>query len=68
MRWKNEIYLTGLRRVMGEIIKARRIDYMIQEVGRKALYYRITRENTKIMNSYARQFHRTIKIKLLLNL
>ena len=53
---------------MGEIVKARRIDYMIQEVGRKALYYRITRENTKIMNSYARQFHRTIKIKLLLNL
>ena len=42
-----EIYLSGLKRVMGEIIRARRTDYMIQEVGLKVLYYNMMRENTR---------------------
>ena len=45
-RWTVEIYFSGLKRVMGEIIKARRTDYMIQEVGLKVLYYNMMRENT----------------------
>ena len=46
-RWTVEIYFSGLKRVMGEIIRARRPDYMIQEVGLKVLYYNMMRENTR---------------------
>jgi transposase len=46
-RWTVEIYFSGLKRVMGEIIRAKRTDYMIQEVGLKVLYYNIIRENTR---------------------
>ena len=46
-RWTVEIYFSGLKRVMGEIIRARRTDYMIQEVGLKVLYCNMTRENTR---------------------
>ena len=46
-RWTVEIYFSGLKRVMGEIIRAKRTDYMIQEVGLKVLYYNIMRENTR---------------------
>lgn len=46
-RWTVEIYFSGLKRVMGEIIRARRTDYMIQEVGLKVLYYNMMRENTR---------------------
>ena len=42
-----EIYLSGLKRVMGEIFMAKRTGYMIQEVGLKVLYYNIMRENTR---------------------
>ena len=42
-----EIYFSGLKRVLGEIIRAKRTDYMIQEVGLKVLYYNIKRENTR---------------------
>ncbi len=42
-----EIYLSGLKRVMGEIIRARRTDYMIQKVGLKVLYYDIMKKNTR---------------------
>jgi hypothetical protein len=42
-----EIYLSGLKRVMGEIIRAKRTDYMIQEVGLKVIYYNIMKENTR---------------------
>ena len=45
-RWSVEIYFSGLKRVMGEIIRARKPDYMIQEVGLKVLYYNMMRENT----------------------
>lgn len=40
------IYFSGLKRVIGEIIRARRTDYMIQEDGLNVLYYNIMRENT----------------------
>ncbi len=46
-RWTVEIYFSGLKRVMGVIIRARRTDYMIQEVGLKVLYYNMMRENTR---------------------
>ncbi len=46
-RWIVEIYFTCLERVMGEIIRARRTDYMIQEVGLKVIYYNMMRENTR---------------------
>ena len=42
-----EIYFSGLKRVMGEIIRAKRTDYMIQEVGLKVLYYNMMSENTR---------------------
>ncbi len=45
-RWTVEIYFQP-KRVMGEIIKAIRTDYMIQEVGLKVLYYNKMRENTR---------------------
>jgi len=45
-RWTVEIYFSGLKRVMGEVIGARRTDYMIQEVALKVLYYNMMRENT----------------------
>ncbi|HLH85496.1 MAG TPA: IS5/IS1182 family transposase, partial [Thermoplasmataceae archaeon] len=45
-RWSVEIYFSGLKRVMGEIIRARKPAYMIQEVGLKVLYYNMMRENT----------------------
>jgi hypothetical protein len=36
-----------MKRVFGEIIKARRTNYMIQEVGLKAIYYNKMKENTR---------------------
>jgi transposase len=45
-RWTVKIYFSGLKRVMGEVIRARRTDYMIQEVGLKVLYYNMMRKNT----------------------
>ena len=42
-----EIYFSGLKRVMGEIIRARKSEYMIQEIGLKVLYYNMMRENTR---------------------
>ncbi len=46
-RWIVKIYFSGLKRVMGEVIKARRTDYMIKEVDLKAPYYNMIRENTR---------------------
>ena len=42
-----EIYFSGLKRVMDEIIRARNPEYMIQEVGLKVLYYNMMRKNTR---------------------
>ncbi len=44
--WSVEVYFSGLKRVMGEVIRARKPEYMIQEVGLKVLYCNIMRENT----------------------
>ena len=46
-RWIVKIYFSGLKRVMGEVIKERRTDYMIKEVDLKAAYYIMIRENSR---------------------
>ena len=46
-RWIVEIYFSGLKRVMGEVIKARKLEYVIQEIGLKVLYYNYLRSDTR---------------------
>ena len=46
-RWTVEIYFSGLKRVMGEVIRVKRANYMIQEVGLKVLYHNMMRKNTR---------------------
>lgn len=45
-RWNVEIYFSGLKRTMGEVIKAVRLDYIAQEIALKVQYYNIMREMT----------------------
>ncbi|MCL4480922.1 MAG: IS5/IS1182 family transposase, partial [Candidatus Thermoplasmatota archaeon] len=45
-RWNVEIYFSGLKRTMGEVIKANRLDYIAQEIALKVQYYNIMREMT----------------------
>jgi len=45
-RWNVEIYFSGLKRTMGEVIKANRPDYIFQEIALKVQYYNILREMT----------------------
>ena len=45
-RWNVEIYFSGLKRTMGEVIKANRPDYIVQEIALKVQYYNILREMT----------------------
>ena len=45
-RWIVEIYFSGLKRVMTEIIKAKKIEYIIQELALKVVYYNIMRGMT----------------------
>ncbi|AKA48367.1 transposase [uncultured archaeon] len=45
-RWNVEIYFSGLKRTMGEVIKAVRSDYIVQEIALKVQYYNIMREMT----------------------
>ena len=42
-----EIYFSGLKRTMGEVIKAVRPDYIAQEIALKVKYYNILREMTQ---------------------
>ena len=44
--WK--LYFSGLKRVMGEIIKARRPEYIAQEIAMKVHYYNIMRSMTEV--------------------
>ena len=46
-RWIVEIYFSGLKRVMGEVIKARKLECVIQEIGMKVLYYNYLRSDTR---------------------
>ena len=39
-----EIYFSGLKRTMGEMIKADSPDYIAQEIAMKVKYYNILRE------------------------
>jgi len=45
-RWIVEIYFSGLKRVMTEIIKAKKIEYIIQELALKVVNYNIMRGMT----------------------
>lgn len=45
-RWLVEIYFSGLKRVMTEIIKANKIEYIIQELALKVVNYNIMRGMT----------------------
>lgn len=45
-RWNVEIYFSGLKRTMGEVIKAVRPDYIVQENALKVQYYNIMRGMT----------------------
>ncbi|ARD84362.1 transposase IS4 family protein [Ferroplasma acidiphilum] len=45
-RWIVEIYFSGLKRVMTEVIKAKKIEYIIQELALKVVNYNIMREMT----------------------
>ncbi len=46
-RWIVEIYFSGLKRVMGEVIKAGKLECVIQEIGLKVLYYNYLRSDTR---------------------
>ena len=46
-RWIVEIYFSGLKRVMGEVIKARKLECVIQEIELKVLYYNYLRNDTR---------------------
>lgn len=45
-RWNVEIYFSGLKRTMGEVIKASRPDYIAHEIALNVQYYNILREMT----------------------
>ncbi len=45
-RWIVKIYFYGLKRVMGEIIMARKLECVIEEIGLKVLYYNYLRSDT----------------------
>ena len=45
-RWLVEIYFSGLKRVMSEVIKAKKIEYIVQELALKVVYYNIMRGMT----------------------
>ena len=45
-RWSVEIYFSGLKRTMGEVIKANRPDYIAHEIALNVQYYNILREMT----------------------
>ena len=46
-RWIVKIYFSGLKRVMGEVIKARKLECVIQEIGLKVLYYNYLRSDKR---------------------
>ena len=45
-RWIVEIYFSGLKRVMSEVIKAKKIEYIVQELALKVVNYNIMRGMT----------------------
>ncbi len=46
-RWNVEIYFSGLKRTMGETIKAVKTDYIAQEIAMKVVYYNELRHMTE---------------------
>ncbi|BAB59729.1 TVG0575781 [Thermoplasma volcanium GSS1] len=49
-RWNVVIYFLGLKRTMGEVIKAVRSEYIVQEIALKVQYYKIMRDNPCVLN------------------
>ena len=47
-RWLVEIYFSGLKRVMSEVIKAKKIEYIVQELALKVVNYNIMRGMTHV--------------------
>jgi len=47
-----EIYFTGPKRTFGEVIKANRPDYIVQEIAMKVQYYNILKEMTMLIELY----------------
>ena len=47
-RWLVEIYFSGLKRVMTEVIKAKKIEYIVQELALKVVNYNIMRGMTHV--------------------
>ena len=45
-RWLVEIYFAGIKRVMGEIVKANKPDNIVQEIAMKVVYYNELRRMT----------------------
>ncbi|MGC8686969.1 MAG: transposase [Thermoplasmata archaeon] len=45
-RWRVEIFFSGLKRVMGEILMARKLEYLVHELMFKVYGYFIMRRNT----------------------
>jgi len=46
-RWIVEIYFSGLKRVMSEIIRAKKPEYIAQEIAIKVHYYNVLRQMTE---------------------
>ena len=47
-RWNVEIYFSGLKRTMGDVIKGNRPNYIAQEIAMKVHYYNILRKMTQV--------------------
>ncbi len=47
-RWIIEIFFSALKRVMGEVIRAKKLIYQIQEAVMKVYCYFILRKNTVV--------------------
>ncbi|MEM4066735.1 MAG: hypothetical protein QXV17_07735 [Candidatus Micrarchaeaceae archaeon] len=47
-RWRVEIFFSALKRVMGEIIMAKKLKYQIQEAVMKIYTYFLMRKNTLV--------------------
>jgi len=48
VRWRVEIFFSALKRVMGEVIKAKKTMYQFQEAAMKIFCYFLLRKNTVV--------------------
>ena len=45
-RWRVEIFFSALKRVVGEVIRAKKLEYQIQEAVMKVYCYFLLRKDT----------------------